>query len=106
MSQTELFALVGFFILVSGTLWGIWWRIESKVDAAKKDSSVLSSAAQASASLAREELSSFRVHVAETYVSKSGHRESTEQILEAINRLNERLDRAFDNSPKRPNTRS
>jgi len=103
--NSELMAFVGFFILVSATLWGIWWRIESKVDAAKKDSAVAASAAQATANMAREELAAYKTHVAETFVSKSGHRESTEQILEAINRLNERLDRAFDHSPKRPNTR-
>lgn len=103
--NNELMAFVGFFILVSGTLWTIWTRIENKVDAARRDSALTASSAQATASMAREELSSFRVHVAETYVSKSGHRESTEQILEAINRLNERLDRAFDHSPKRTNTR-
>lgn len=102
---TELMAAIGFFILVSGTLWTIWTRIENKVDAAKKDSAVATSSAQATASLAREELAAYKTHVAETFVSKSGHRESTEQILEAINRLNERLDRAFDHSPKRTNTR-
>lgn len=104
--NNELMAFVGFFILVSGTLWGIWWRIESKVDTAKKDNAVAASAAQATANMAREELAAYKTHVAETFVSKSGHRESTEQILEAINRLNERLDRAFDHSPKRPNPRS
>jgi len=104
--NNELMAAIGFFILVSGTLWGIWWRIESKVDTARKDSAVAASSAQATANMAREELAAYKTHVAETFVSKSGHRESTEQILEAINRLNERLDRAFDHSPKRPNPRS
>ena len=32
---SEIMAVVGFFVMLSGTLWGIWWRIEGKVEKAK-----------------------------------------------------------------------
>ena len=43
----QLVGGVGFFILVSGTLWGIWWRIEGRVDKAKTEVSTVASAAAA-----------------------------------------------------------
>lgn len=105
--NNELMAAIGFFILVSGTLWGIWWRIESKVDAAKKDNAVAASAAQATANMAREELAAYKAEVAQSYITKSGHQDATRQILEAINRLSDRLDRVVEQrSNSKPSNRT
>ena len=80
MTETELFSLVGFIILIIGAISGAWWRVESKVKEAKESAyhkSDLATAradtAIATASLAREELLSYKTHVAETYISKAGH---------------------------------
>lgn len=100
---------IGFFILVSGTLWGIWWRIEGRVDKAKTEASGMAAAANALATLTRQELADHKLHTAETYVTKAGMQEQTSQILRSIegvgNRidgLNERLDRLYE---ARPSTR-
>lgn len=103
----QLVGGIGFFILVSGTLWGIWWRIEGKVDKAKAEASAVASAANALAALTRQELADHRLHTAETYVTKAGMQEQTSQILRSIegvgNRidgLNERLDRLYEAQPR------
>lgn len=105
----QLVGGIGFFILVSGTLWGIWWRIEGRVDRAKAEASSVASAANALAALTRQELSDHKLHTAETYVTKAGMQEQTAQIMRAIegvgNRidgLGERLDRFYE---ARPSTR-
>ncbi|MDZ5697830.1 hypothetical protein [Chelativorans sp. M5D2P16] len=90
----------------------IWWRIEGKVKEAKEsayrktdEANTRADAAAALASTARQELAQYRTHVAETYVSKAGHRESTDQIMKAIGDIGqdmrgirERLDNFIDNS--------
>ncbi|EYR81898.1 hypothetical protein [Shinella sp. DD12] len=109
----QLVGGIGFFILVSGTLWGIWWRIEGKVDKAKAEVSTVASSASALASLARQELAEHRLHVAETYITKQGMRETTEQIMEAIHgvktavdHMTLRVDRIVENQAKPRTTRA
>lgn len=99
---------LGLFITVSGALWAIWWRIEGRVKEAKTEATLKAESAAALATTARQELADHKLHVAETYVSKAGHRESTEQIMAALNNVktavdgtNQRIDRLFEASPKR-----
>lgn len=113
MSGPEIMAVVGFFVMLSGTLWGIWWRIEGKVKEAKDSAVATASAAQALAALARDELASHKLHAAETFATKAGMQEQTAQIMRAIesvgNRLDgvhERLDRLYESPPSRRATRS
>lgn len=103
MSGGELMAVIGFFIAVSGALWGVWWRVEGKIKESRQDAMVAASAAQAHAALAREELAAHKLHVAQQYVTKEGMQEQTEHLLKAIegignklDRTNERLDRVFE----------
>jgi len=84
MSAEQIAAAIGFFILVSGALWGIWWRIEGRVKEAKSEVAGRASTAQATATMAREGLIAYCTHVAETYVWKQGHREATEQIMKRL----------------------
>ena len=106
MSAEQIAAAVGFFILVSGTLWGIWWRIEGKVDAARKEAVGKADAAAALAAMARQELSSYQTKAAETFATKAGIESQTMQIMKAIegvasriDSLNERLDRLYESKP-------
>ncbi|WP_105403426.1 hypothetical protein [Neorhizobium sp. T7_12] len=108
MTGQELMYVVGFFVMLSGALWGIWWRVEGKVEKAKTEASLLASAANALASLTRQELAEHKLHTAETYVTKAGMQEQTTQIMRAIegvgNRIDgvhERLDRLYENQPQR-----
>lgn len=79
-----MMTIIGFFLLVSGALWGVWWRIEGKVKEAKTDVSDAAARGIFMATMARDELSAYKLHVAESYVSKSGLRESIEPIMDAI----------------------
>lgn len=92
----------------------VWWQIESRVEKAKTaayykvdEANTKIAAASALAGTAREELASYKTHVAETYVSKAGMREQTEQIIGAIKEvksdvhgINQRMDRIVDNNAK------
>ncbi|MCD1264090.1 hypothetical protein B5M44_04020 [Shinella sumterensis] len=109
MTGSEIMAVVGFFVMLSGTLWGIWWRIEGKVEKAKTEAAGVAASANALALLTRQELADHKLHTAETYVTKAGMQEQTAQIMRAIegvgNRidgLGERLDRLYE---ARPGTR-
>ena len=103
----QLVGGVGFFVMVSGTLWGIWWRIEGGVEKAKTEVAAVAASANALATLTRQELADHKLHVSETYVTKAGMLEQTSQILRSIegvgNRidgLHERLDRMYENPPR------
>ncbi|TIL38510.1 hypothetical protein [Mesorhizobium sp.] len=103
MSGTELMAVVGFFILLFGFIFGLWKYVDAKLMGVKQDAAVVASAAQATASLAREELGAHKLHVAEHYVTKAGLAEQTTQIMKAIDGVadrldgvNQRLDRVFE----------
>lgn len=103
MGAAEIAGAIIFFITVSGTLWGIWWRIEGKVTEARADALQRAEAAAALAAMARQEVTELRLHSAEHYATKDGMQRQTDSLLRAIesvgNRidgLNERLDRAFE----------
>lgn len=113
MTGPEIMAVVGFFVMLSGALWGIWWKIDGKVEKAKTEASSVATAANALASLTRQELAEHRLHTAETYVTKAGMQEQTSQIMRAIegvgNRidgLGERLDRLYEAPTRGRTTRS
>ncbi|SKA30928.1 hypothetical protein [Consotaella salsifontis] len=103
MTANELMAAVVFMITVFGAIGGFWWRIDGRIRQAEANATKQADSAIAAAVLARSELAEHRLHVAETYVSKAGHREATEQIMSAISSLGSdirdiraRLDRWID----------
>ncbi|SFB52184.1 hypothetical protein SAMN03159496_04615 [Rhizobium sp. NFR07] len=113
MTGPEIMAAVGFFIAVFGFIFGLWKYVDSKLGSVRREGAEAAGAATALASLAREELAAHKLHVAETYVSKAGHRESTEQIMEAISGVKSavdamtlRIDRVVEGQPKARTTRS
>lgn len=101
-------------IVVGGFYW-LWAQItrvrddgQKDVAAVRAEASLRAEAAIALATMAKEDLHQHKVHVAEVYVSKSGLREQTEQIMDAIGNLgnqitgmNGRIDRILE----RPATR-
>lgn len=92
MSGAEIMAAVGFIIMIIGFLFGIWKYVDSKINSAKAEASVRADTAATLASLGRQELSDYKLHVAETYASKAGMHEQTSQIMRAIESLGGRLD--------------
>ncbi|MBA3576169.1 MAG: hypothetical protein H0W39_00935 [Sphingomonas sp.] len=114
--------LVVFVISVLGVVAGAWWRVEqaiataradmsASIAAAKSEASHQVSAASALASLLQVQLAEHKLHVAETYTTKSGVRETMAPMMDSINgiaermdKMNERLDRAFDQPARRQST--
>lgn len=123
MTGAELMGVVGFFIMLSGALWAIWWRIEGRVDKAKNeaiaradsartDALIRAEGAMALATLTRTELQEHRLYIAENYVTKNGLRDTTETIMEAIHGVKSaidgvamRVDRVFEVQGKTTRTR-
>jgi ubiquinone biosynthesis protein UbiJ len=113
VTGSEIMAVVGFFVMLFGFLFGLWKYVENKISGARLDAQGSASAAQALAALAREEIAAHRLHCAETYITKAGMRETTEQIMDAISGVKQavdhmtaRVDRIVENQAKPRTTRS
>ncbi|KQV33155.1 MULTISPECIES: hypothetical protein [unclassified Rhizobium] len=96
MTGAEIMAVVGFGMAVFGTLFGVWKYLDGKLTAARADTDAVA-----------RELAAHRLHVAETYITKQGMRETTEQIMEAIHgvktavdHMTIRVDRIVENQAK------
>lgn len=97
MTGAELMYVVGFFITVFGSIFGVWRYLDGKLTANRKDTEKVA-----------QDLAAHRLHIAETYVTKAGMHEQTSQIMKAIegvgsriDGLGERLDRLYENQPRR-----
>ncbi|XUY27841.1 hypothetical protein RMR21_005650 [Agrobacterium sp. rho-8.1] len=109
MSGPEIMAVALFFIALFGFFFGLWKYVDAKISSARSDATGTASAAHALAALARDELASHRLHVAETYITKAGMRETTEQIMDAISgvkaavdHMTVRVDRIVENQASKP----
>lgn len=65
-------------ISISGALAGVWWRLQNQISTNRAD--------------ADKELATYKLHVAEHYVSKQGHRETMDQVMEAIASVKQSID--------------
>ncbi|KIQ05175.1 phage related protein [Agrobacterium tumefaciens] len=109
MTGAEIMAVGGFFVLLFGFFFGIWKYVDAKISSARSDATGTASAAHALAALARDELASHRLHVAETYITKAGMREMTVQIMDAVSgvkaavdHMTVRVDRIVENQASKP----
>ncbi|MDK4727484.1 hypothetical protein [Rhizobium phaseoli] len=101
MTGPEIMAVVGFFVMLAGAGWRVWARVEAKVKVAEDKADKVAA-----------DLAAHKLHAAETFATKAGMETQTAQIMKAIegvgNRidgLNERLDRLYENQPRRSTTR-
>jgi hypothetical protein len=94
--------LLGMFGILSA-VFGIWWRLESKMKSAAEAASTLAKnaadaaslvalAAQAKAEIIATDLSKYQLHVAETYASKDGVTRQFELVGKSIAELGERIE--------------
>lgn len=102
MTGAEIMAVVGFMVMLAGAGWRVWARVEAKVKVAEDKADKVAS-----------DLAAQRLHVAETYITKQGMRETTEQIMDAIHGVKQavdhmtvRVDRIVENQAKPRVTRS
>lgn len=103
MTGAEIMTVVGFFLMVSGVGWGIWWKIDARVEKARAEQQAATGAAVAKADLALLKIHEHELHSAQIFATKAGMQEQTAQLLRAIESvgsridgLHERLDRAFE----------
>jgi nitrogen fixation-related uncharacterized protein len=73
MTPQELMIDVAFILTLVGSIAAFWWRVEGKVKNAEDK-----------ADKALTQLSDHKLHVAESYITKAGMRETTDQIMSAI----------------------
>ncbi len=96
MTYDNLMAVVGFFILVMGSAWGIWWKIDAsvkeKVKDARDDAQDQLNDLQDKIEKTSQELTQHKLHSAESYITKQGLRETTEQIMAAIHGVKSAVD--------------
>lgn len=92
MTGAEIMAVVGFFTMLFGTLFGAWKYIEGKIAAARTETNIAVAAAGAKAELAITQLHEHRLHAAQTFATKQGMQEQTAQMLRAIEGVASRID--------------
>jgi hypothetical protein len=114
VTVTDPITLISLLVAVLVAAFGVWWKIVALRNEDRRELDQKIHAAAAQAMLAAQQLSDYKTHVAETYVSKNGFRETMEsvsQALQGINvnltHLNERIDRVIDKqNSNRPRVRS
>jgi hypothetical protein len=84
LTWENLYTAVVAIIGLIGTAFVVWRFFRAEVEKVE-----MKAAATA------KELAEHKIHVAETYISKAGHRETTDQILRAIEGLGGRIDSLF-----------
>lgn len=88
MTPIEMLTALGVLAGLFAAVFGFWKYLDHKFTAAATQIA----AANASATLASAEVSTLRIHVAETYVTKAGMSEQTQQIMKAIESIGSRID--------------
>lgn len=102
--------LVGFMLTVAGVAAGVWLRIETMIRSARADAIAAAEKAGLSAlaattkvEMVQSALTELRVHIAETYASKTGLSEQIGQVMDLVRdvqgdvgSINDRLDRVIE----------
>ena len=107
MNLEQIMQLVLFFITLGGAGWGIWWKIDAKVDKVKTDAAEKNDELRSDLQEAKDELAAHKLHTAEKYVAKDSLKEMNEQIMgaisgvkTAIDNMTLRVDRVVENQSK------
>ncbi|OCJ12447.1 hypothetical protein A6U86_05330 [Rhizobium sp. AC27/96] len=95
LTWETLSAVAGGIVTIIVVAFGVWKFFRAEVE--KVETRVAENA---------KELANYKTHVAETYISKAGHRETTDQILRAIEGLGGRIDSLFQSIPAARRPRS
>lgn len=98
--------LVTLFLAVMGALAGVWWRVESKITAAREDAIKVANVAIAAASEASKDLAAHKIYAAETFSTKAGLTEALNRVHDALDKLADRIDLLIDQGrvPRVPRT--
>ena len=93
------FQIAGVLLAIVTAIILVWWRLQNQI--------TTNQAAHDKA------LAAYKLHVAETFVSKAGHRETMDQVMDAISAVklaidgtNLRIDRMWEAGAKPQSSRS
>ena len=88
----------GVLFAIASAILLVWWRLQNQITTNQ--------------SHAKDDLAAYKLHVAESFVTKQGLNEQTDRLMRAIeglgvkiDRTNERMDQAFMPAPK-PSSRA
>jgi hypothetical protein len=81
----EIWTVLLAFLTVSGAGWAIWWRIAGQIKEVEKQTDGL-----------EREFNHYKLHVAETFATKSGLTESMVSVTKAVTDMSERIDKRLD----------
>lgn len=84
MTGGEIMTAVGFIVMLLTAIAGVWWRVEGKIDKSKEEATDRADDAKRMAEKLANDLAAHKLHVAESYVTKSGLRELKDEILGAV----------------------
>lgn len=73
MTDASWIAYVGPFVALAGLVLTIWWKVEGRINGASDR-----------ADSVERDLSAYKLHVSETYSTKSGMKEIKDEILGAV----------------------
>ena len=87
--------LVGFVAIIAA-IFGLWWRIEGRIERMISPINQTLSVVQAEIRLTDKELSKFKIHVAENYAKHDDVTGMKDEIVGRLNDLSGRIDKAID----------
>lgn len=96
MTGAELIAVIGCFIAIITFIFGVWKYVDAKLKEVRTEANTGVAAASGLAALARQELADHRLHTAETFVTKAGMQEQTNQIMRSIEAIGDKIDKVND----------
>lgn len=73
MTEVSWITYIGPFVALSGLVLTIWWKVEARITDAKTKAEVT-----------ERDLAAYKLHVSETYSTKSGMKEIKDEILGAV----------------------
>jgi F0F1-type ATP synthase assembly protein I len=97
VTNLDLIMGAGSLLLAAATFWAGWIARIVKGETAAKEVITL----RAEVTKVTADLADFKVHVAATYASSSTIEQMETRLVDAINRLGDRLDRVLERRPSR-----
>ncbi|MAY64016.1 MAG: hypothetical protein CML29_17575 [Rhizobiales bacterium] len=105
----DLSAFLVAIVVVGGALAGIWWRIHQTISKVRDEGSAerraLSARIEEVRAKGAKELDTYKLEVANRYATADAIREVEGRVVEAINRLGDRLDSLFAPKQSKPRSR-